>query len=88
MAKPPVQQTKASASEKARSNDRDWLSAKELAIAIGWRTHTLRDALRGRDVAGVEMTAYGYRVDAAAVADIAALLGPAPARRMKKAIAS
>lgn len=86
MAKP-AQQAKASAADKARASDREWLSAKELATAIGWRTHTLRDAIRGRQISGVMMTAYGYRVDAAAVADIAALLGPAPARHRKKAIA-
>lgn len=86
MAKP-EQQAKASAAEKVRATDRDWLSAKELAAAIGWRTHTLRDAFRGRQIPGVEMTAYGYRADAAAVADIAALLGPAPARHGRKAVA-
>lgn len=86
MAKP-QQQAKAAAAEKVRATDRTWLSAKELATAIGWRTHTVRDAFRGRQIPGVEMTAYGYRVDASAVAAIAALLGPAPARHMKKASA-
>ncbi|TMD58459.1 MAG: hypothetical protein E6I87_12365 [Chloroflexi bacterium] len=83
MAKPPTQQAKAAASDKVRTTDRDWLSAKELATAIGWRAHTLRDALRGRRIAGVRMTSHGYSIDKSAVAEVAALLGPAPARHPK-----
>ncbi len=81
----PLQQAKASASDKTRANDRGWLSAKELATAIGWRVHTLRDALRGRTIPGVTMTRYGYYIDASAVASIAELLGPAPAKIRKPA---
>jgi hypothetical protein len=80
----PVQQSKASASEKARANDRGWLSTKELAAAIGWRTHTLRDAIRGRRIPGITRTGYGYYIEASAVASIAELLGPAPAKIRKK----
>lgn len=76
----PLQQAKASASDKARSGDRGWLTTKELAAAIGWRTHTLRDALRGRVVPGITRTSHGYYVDQSAVSAIAALLGPAPAK--------
>lgn len=47
---PPLQQSKAPVYEKVRASDRGWLTAKELAAAIGWRTHTLRDAIRGRKV--------------------------------------
>ncbi len=77
---PPVQQPKAAASEKVRTSDRGWLSTKELAAAIGWRAHTLRDAIRRRRIPGIKMTDHGYYVDASAVADIAQLLGPAPSR--------
>lgn len=80
----PLQQSKASASDKTRSNDRGWLSAKELAAAIEWRTHTLRDALRGRRIPGIMMTSHGYYIDASAVPSIAQLLGPAPAKIRKK----
>ena len=44
---------KADASEKAKSADRDWMTTGELATKIGWREHALRDALRGKDLAGV-----------------------------------
>ena len=77
----PVQQPKAAASDKVRTGDRGWLSTKELATAIGWRTHTLRDAIRGRRIPGITMTGHGYYVEQSAVADIAKLLGPAPAKR-------
>ena len=86
MAKP-AQQAKASAGEKVRGTDRDWLSAKEAATAIGWRVHTLKDAFRGRHVDGVEMTSHGYRIQASAITAIGELLGPAPARHIKKAAA-
>lgn len=76
----PVQQAKASASDKARAGDRGWLSTKELAVAIGWRAHTLRDALRGKTVPGITRTGHGYYIDQSAVPAIAALLGPAPAK--------
>ncbi len=82
---PPLQQPKASSSDKSRANDRGWLSVKELAHAIGWRTHTLRDALRGRQIPGITMTGHGYYIDASAVPSIAQLLGPAPAKNRKNA---
>lgn len=81
---PPVQQAKAAASEKARTNNRGWLSTKELAAAIGWRTHTLRDAIRGRRIPGIMSTRHGYYIDESAVADIRQLLGPAPAKTRNK----
>jgi len=69
---------KADASEKAKSKDRDWLTTGELATKIGWREHALRDALRGKDLAGVRRTSFGYHIESAAVDEIAKTLGAAP----------
>ncbi len=79
--KSPKQQAKAEASEKAKGSDRDWLTSAELATKIGWREHSLRDALRGHSgLAGVHRTSFGYKIDASAVDDISKTLGPAPAK--------
>ena len=69
---------KADASEKAKSTDRDWLTTAELAAKIGWREHALRDALRGKDLPGVRRTSFGYHIDASALDEIKATLGPPP----------
>ena len=69
---------KADVSEKAKSADRDWMTTGELATKIGWREHALRDALRGKDLAGVRRTAFGYHIEASAIDDIKAALGPVP----------
>lgn len=71
---------KADASEKAKSGDRDWMTTGELATKIGWREHALRDALRGKDLAGVRRTSFGYHIEATSVDEIKAALGPAPAK--------
>jgi hypothetical protein len=73
-------QPKADASEKAKSKDRDWLTTSELAQRIGWREHALRDALRGKDLAGVRRTSFGYHVDSTAVDEIKKALGEPPAK--------
>jgi hypothetical protein len=73
-------QPKADASEKTKSKDRDWLTTSELAQRIGWREHALRDALRGKDVAGVRRTSFGYHIEASAVDEIKKVLGDAPAK--------
>ena len=79
--KSPKQQAKAEASEKAKGSDRDWLTSAELATKIGWREHSLRDALREHaGLAGVHRTSFGYKIDASAVDDISKTLGPAPAK--------
>jgi hypothetical protein len=69
---------KADASEKAKSTDRDWLTTAELSAKIGWREHALRDALRGKDLPGVRRTSFGYHIDASALDQIKATLGPPP----------
>ena len=71
---------KADASEKAKSADRDWMTTAELATKIGWREHALRDALRGKDLAGVRRTSFGYHIDVSAVDDIKSTLGAPPAK--------
>lgn len=76
----PKQQAKADASEKAKSKDRDWLTTGELAAKLGWREHALRDALRGKTLDGVRRTSFGYHIEAGAVDDLSATLGPAPAK--------
>jgi hypothetical protein len=76
--KSPKKQEKASAAEKAKSADRDWMTTAELATKIGWREHTLRDALREHPLDGVHRTAFGYKIDAAAVEAIRGSLGPPP----------
>lgn len=76
--KSPKQQAKAAASEKAKSADRDWLTTAELATKTGWREHSLRNALRDRELAGIHRTAFGYKIDAAAVEAIQSALGPPP----------
>jgi len=76
--KSPKQQAKAEASEKAKSADRDWMTSAELATKLGWREHTLRDALRDRPLDGVHRTSFGYKIDASAVDSISKALGPAP----------
>ncbi len=78
--KSPKQQAKADASEKAKSADRDWMTTAELATKMGWREHSLRDALRDRETEGVHRTAFGYKIDASAVDAIGKTLGPAPAK--------
>ena len=79
--KSPKQQAKSEASEKAKGTDRDWLTTTELATKIGWREHSLRDALRGRaGLPGVHRTSFGYKIEASAVDDISKTLGPAPAK--------
>jgi hypothetical protein len=76
----PKKQQKADASEKARSTARDWLTTGELATKLGWREHALRDALRGRELAGVRRTSFGYHIEASAVDEITRTLGDAPAK--------
>jgi hypothetical protein len=78
--KSPKKQEKASAAEKAKSADRDWMTTAELATKIGWREHSLRDALRGQQLDGVHRTGFGYKIDAGAADSIAARLGPAPSK--------
>lgn len=78
--KSPKKQEKASAQEKAKSADREWLTTAELATKLGWREHSIRDALRDRDLAGVHRTAFGYKIDAGAVDEVGQALGPAPAK--------
>ncbi len=78
--KSPKKQEKASASEKAKGADRDWMTTAELATKIGWREHSLRDALRERPLEGVHRTAFGYKIDAGAADAISGALGPAPAK--------
>ena len=69
---------KAEAPQRARAPERDWLTTAELAAKIGWRTHALRDALRGRRIEGVVSTSFGYRIEASAVEQIAKAMGPPP----------
>ena len=76
--KAPKQQAKAEASEKVKGSDRDWLTTAELAAKIGWREHSLRDALRDRAPEGVHRTGFGYKIDASAVEAIQSTLGPPP----------
>lgn len=76
--KSPKQQAKADASEKAKSADREWMTTAELATKLGWREHSLRDALRDRQLDGVHRTAFGYKIDASAVETISGSLGAAP----------
>lgn len=78
--KSPKQQAKADASEKAKSADREWMTTAELATKLGWREHSLRDALRDRQLDGIHRTAFGYKIEAAAVTAIQSALGPAPAK--------
>ncbi|MGH2449688.1 MAG: hypothetical protein ACRDGE_00145 [Candidatus Limnocylindria bacterium] len=73
-------QPKAEASEKAKSKDRDWLTTTELAAKIGWREHSLRDALRGKELPGLRRTGFGYHIEASAADEIAQRLGPPPAK--------
>jgi hypothetical protein len=74
----PKKQEKASAAEKAKSADRDWMTTAELATKIGWREHTLRDALRDRRLEGVHRTAFGYKIDSSALPALTSALGPPP----------
>jgi hypothetical protein len=76
--KSPKQQTKAEASEKAKGTDRDWLTTAELATKLGWREHSLRDALRDRQLDGIHRTTFGYKIDASAVEAIQSTLGAPP----------
>jgi len=76
--KAPKKQEKASAAEKAKSADRDWLTTAELATKLGWREHSLRDALRDRHLPGIHRTGFGYKIEASAVETIGAELGAAP----------
>lgn len=76
--KSPKQQAKADAAEKAKSKDRDWMTTAELAAKIGWREHSLRDALRDRALEGVHRTAFGYKIDAGALAAVQSALGAPP----------
>jgi hypothetical protein len=78
--KSPKKQEKATAAEKTKGGDRDWLTTAEAATKLGWREHSLRDALRERDLPGIHRTAFGYKIDASAVEAIGATLGPAPAK--------
>jgi hypothetical protein len=79
--KSPKQQAKADASEKAKSADRDWMTTAELATKLGWREHSLRDALRrSAKLDGVQRTGFGYKIEASAVDSLAKSLGPAPAK--------
>jgi hypothetical protein len=78
--KSPKKQEKATAAEKTKGGDRDWLTTAEAATKLGWREHSLRDALRDRDLPGIHRTAFGYKIDASAVDAIGATLGPAPAK--------
>ena len=75
---PPKKQAKAEASEKAKSAERDWMTTAELATRIGWREHSLRDALRDRPLDGVHRTAFGYKIDSSSADAIRDALGPAP----------
>jgi len=77
--KSPKQQVKAEASEKQKAADRDWLTTAELATKIGWREHSLRDALRERaDLPGIHRTSFGYKIEAGSVNAISSTLGAAP----------
>ena len=76
--KSPKKQEKASAQEKAKSADRDWLTTAELATKLGWREHSLRDALRDRQMEGVHRTAFGYKIESGSVDAIGSALGTAP----------
>jgi hypothetical protein len=76
--KSPKKQEKASAQEKAKSADRDWLTTAELATKLGWREHSLRDALRDRALDGVHRTAFGYKITADSADAIGAALGAPP----------
>lgn len=76
--KAPKKQEKASAAEKTKSADRDWLTTAELATKLGWREHSLRDALRDRELPGIHRTAFGYKIEGSAVEAIGAELGAAP----------
>jgi hypothetical protein len=76
--KSPKKQEKASAQEKAKSADRDWLTTAELATKLGWREHSLRDALRDRELEGVHRTAFGYKIDAGSADAISTTLGAPP----------
>lgn len=78
--KSPKQQAKADASEKAKSADREWMTTAELATKLGWREHSLRDALRDRHLDGVHRTAFGYKIDAGAVSAIQTAIGAPPAK--------
>ena len=78
--KSPKQQPKADAAEKTKSADRDWLTTQELATKLGWREHSLRDALRDRPLEGVHRTAFGYKIQSGAVESIRGALGEAPAK--------
>jgi hypothetical protein len=40
--------------------------------------HALRDALRGKDLAGVRRTSFGYHIDASALDEIKTTLGAPP----------
>jgi hypothetical protein len=71
-------QPKADASEKTKSKDRDWLTTAELAAKIGWREHALRDAMRGKELAGVRRTSFGYHIESASVDEISKTLGAPP----------
>jgi len=71
-------QPKADATEKQKSKDRDWLTTAELAQKIGWREHALRDALRGKDIAGIRRTSFGYHIEASAVDEIKKAVGEPP----------
>ncbi len=71
-------QPKADASEKTKSKDRDWLTTAELAAKIGWREHALRDAMRGKELAGVRRTSFGYHIESASVDEISKTLGTPP----------
>src|SRR4029079_8534484 len=73
-------QPKADATEKTKSKDREWLTTAELATKIGWREHALRDALRGKDLAGVRRASFGYHIDASALDAIKTTLGAPPAK--------
>ena len=78
--KSPKKQEKASAAEKTKSADRDWLTTAELATKLGWREHSLRDALRQSGLPGVHRTAFGYKIQSASVDELGAALGQAPAK--------
>ena len=71
-------QPKADVTEKAKSKDREWLTTGELAQKIGWREHALRDALRGKDIAGIRRTSFGYHIEASAVDEIKKAVGEPP----------
>lgn len=78
--KAPKKQEKADASEKVKGADRDWMTTAELATKIGWREHSLRDALRDHPLEGVHRTGFGYKIDSSALEAIKSSLGPAPAK--------